>query len=127
MIARLQVETAGQRHRRADLELAAEVTDGLPLDTAAADEAIRSDPDEPPALVAAHLAYHAALKVVAAGGDGTAPLAAVRPSLGRLPSEVILRLWFSRLYYAVVSALIGAWLLACVVVGLGTAGGVVWF
>jgi len=126
-IASLPVETQHQRHQRAELELSADALEGLPLDTTAADGAIRSDLDLSPAITAAHLAYHAALKAVASGGDGVARLTEARPLVGALPPALVRRLWLNRLRYAVASAAGGAWLLLCLVVGLGTSGGVVWF
>jgi hypothetical protein len=73
------------------------------------------------------MAYHAALKAVASGSDGVAQLGEVRPLIGALPPALVRRLWLNRLRYAVVSALAGVWLWTCLVVALGTAGGVVWF
>lgn len=97
------------------------------IDTTAADLAISSDLDLSAALVAAHMAYHAALKAVASGSDGVAQLSEVRPLIGALPRALVRRLWLNRLRYAVASALAGAWLWTCLVVALGTASGVVWF
>jgi hypothetical protein len=126
-IASLPVGSAHERRRRADLEFAADALDGVSLDATAVDLAIRADPELSPEGVAAHLAYHAALKAVTTGGDGVALLIEARSHLGALPSAVTRRLWLNRLRYAVSSAVGAMWLWVCVVVALGTAGGAVWF
>ena len=126
-IAGLPTDTAPQRNRRADLEFAADALEGVTLDTTAADLATRADPDSPPASVAAHLAYRAALKAVTEGGNGVAQLSGSRPLIGALPPALGRRLWLDRMRYAVCSAVGAVWLWACLIVALGTAGGVVWF
>lgn len=126
-IANLPVETPQQRHRRADLEFAADVLDGPPIDTTAADLAIKSDLSLSPALAVAHVAYHAALEAVAGGGDGVVQLSDARPLIGEFPPALVRRVWLGRLRFVISSVVFGAWLWACLVVGLGTASGVVWF
>ncbi len=126
-IAAMPVETPADRRRRLDLQLVADAQEGLPIDTTAVDAAIREDPDQPPEEVAVHLAYHEALVEVDRGGDGLPPLLAARASLGSMPSDLSRRLWLYRFRYAAVSFAVGAWLLAMVLVGLATSGGVVWF
>ncbi|MGZ6267703.1 MAG: hypothetical protein ACXWNR_03970, partial [Candidatus Limnocylindrales bacterium] len=126
-IAAMPVETPADRRRRLDLELVADAQEGLPIDTTAVDAAIREDPDQPPEEVAVHLAYHEALVEVDRGGDGLPPLLAARAGLGSMPSDLSRRLWLHRFRYAAGSFAVGAWLLAMVLVGLATSGGVVWF
>lgn len=125
-IARLPVETPKQLHRRLDLETAADAASGRPIGSAAADDAVGHDDAASPVDRAAHLAYHAAVAAVGHGADGLPGLAAARPAIGRLPAPLVLRLWLIRLRFAAISALFGVWLFAALMVGLGTAGGVVW-
>lgn len=126
-IARLPVETPAQRHRRLDLQLAADAAAGRPIETASADDAVAEDPLATPAERAAHLAYHASVAATSRGTDGLPVIAAARPGLGRMPLGLTLRMYSIRLRFAAISALFGAWLLAAILVGLATAGGVVWF
>jgi hypothetical protein len=123
----MPLDTPGARRRRLELELVADAGEGLPLDTTAVEASIREDPDLAPEEVAVHLAYHRALAAVDGGGAGLNQLLAARASLGRLPSDLAWRLWLVRFQYAAASFVIGAWLLVTVLVGLATAGGVVWF
>jgi hypothetical protein len=127
IIAGMPARTARERRRRAELSLAADELQGLPLDTAAADEAMRADPGESPEVVAAHLGYHAALKAADEGGDCVSPLLQARPRLGRLTPALLVRIWIWRLIFTVSAAALGAWLIVGLVVGLATSGGVVWF
>ena len=126
-IARLPAETPGQLHRRLDLEQAADAAEGRPFDTAAAVAAISSDREASAAQRTADIANHEAIAAVGRGLDGLPILAAARPALGRLPFGLTLQLYSIRFRYAAISALFGAWLLAAILVGLATAGGVVWF
>jgi len=126
-IGRLPSGTPRQVHRRLDLELMADAAGGLAVASAAADQAVSCDPTATPAERAAHLAYHASVAAVSRRVDGLPGLAAARPGLGRLGPGLALRLWLIRLRFAALSTLIGAWLLLAVLVGLATAGGVVWF
>lgn len=126
-LAAMPIETPADRRRRLDLLMAADAHEGLPIDTTAVDAAIREDPDQPPEEVAVHLAYHEALVEVDRGGDGLPALLAARASLGRLPSDLSRRLWLHRFRYAAGSFAVGAWLLAMVLVGMASSGGVVWF
>jgi hypothetical protein len=126
-ISAMPLDTPGARRRRLELELVADAGEGLPLDTTAVEASIREDPDLAPEDVAVHLAYHRALAAVDGGGAGLNQLLAARASLGRLPSDLARRLWLVRFQYAAASFVIGAWLLVTVLVGLATAGGVVWF
>ncbi len=126
-IAAMPVKTPDDRRRRLELELAVDAHEGLAIDTTAVDASIREDPDQPPEEAAVHLAYHRALAEVDAGRDGLPALLAARSSLGRLPSDLAMRLWVARFRYAAASLLVGAWLLVMVLVGLATSGGVVWF
>ena len=126
-IARLAAETPAQLHRRLDLQLAADAADGRPIETAAADDAAAADSVAAPVTRAVHLAYHASVAAASHGSDGLPALAAARPALGRLPAGLTLQLYSTRFRYAAISALFGAWLLAAILVGMGTAGGVVWF
>jgi hypothetical protein len=126
-LAAMPLETLGDRRRRLDLQITADAHEGLPIDTTAVDDAIREDPDQPPEEAAVHLAYHEALVEVDRGGDGLPALLAARSPLGRLPSDLSRRLWLHRFRYAAGSFLVGAWLLAMVLVGLATSGGAVWF
>lgn len=126
-IARLPAETPTQRHRRLDLQLAADAAVGRPIETASADDAVAADPSATPVERAVHLAYHASVAATSRGTDGLPVIAAARPALGRLPFGLTLQLYSIRLRFAAISALFGAWLLAAILVGLATAGGVVWF
>lgn len=126
-IAGLPTATAHDRSRRHDLELVADAYEGLPLDATAADAAMTADPDETPVRTAVVRAYHAALVSIADGGDGLSRLASVRPGLGRLSSAVRRRLALVRLQFVIISALIGVWVLACVLVALASSSGLVWF
>ena len=125
-IARLEAATPAQIHRRRDLQLAVDATDGRAIDSGPSDEAASSDPAAARAAVAAHLGYHAAVAAESRGADGLAILVAARPALGRLPVRLTLRLAVIRFRFAAISALFGAWLLVAIVVGLGSSGGVVW-
>jgi len=126
-IARLSVETPGQLHRRLDLEQAADAAEGLPIDSAAAVAAISSDAGATATRRTADTAYHESVAAVSRGSDGPPILAAARPALGRLPLALSLQLYAIRFRYAAISALFGAWMLAAILVGLATAGGVVSF
>jgi len=126
-ISAMPVDTPGARRRRLELELVGDAGEGLPIDTTAVEASIREDPDLAPEDVAAHLAYYRALAEVDGGGTGLPQLLAARASLGRLPSDLAWRLWLVRFQYAAASLIVGAWLLVTVLVGLATAGGVVWF
>lgn len=126
-IASLPAESPADLHQREDFRLAADAAEGLPVDVTAADETLKNDPASEPAARAVHLGYHAAIAAESRGIDGLPALAAARPALGRLPAALALRLWVIRFRNAVVSALFGAWLLAAILVGLATSGGVVWF
>lgn len=97
------------------------------IDITAVEVASSSDPGLSPGLVAAHMAYRAALKAVASGSDGVAQLGEARPLIGALPLALVRRLWLNRLRYVIASAIAGAWLWTCLIVALGTASGVVWF
>ena len=121
----LPINTPGERRRRLELEIEADAFWYRPLDTSAADDAVRSDPELSPAEVTARLAYHAALAAVARGGDGAAGLAAARPTLGRLPADLVRRLWLARLRYALAAAFVGAWLLVAMLVAASSASGTV--
>jgi type IV secretory pathway TrbF-like protein len=46
---------------------------------------------------------------------------------GRLPAAYARRIWTGRLMSVIVAVAIGVWVLAAMLVGLATAGGVVWF
>ena len=128
-IGRLPAATPAQLHRQCDLLLAADSSDGRPIETraTAADEAASSDETAMPAIRTVHLAYHAAVVATARGSDGLGLLAAARPVLGRLPSRLSLQLFVIRFRFVAVSLLFGAWLLVAILVGLATSGGVVWF
>ena len=126
-VARLPDETPARVHRRLDLQLAADSSDGRVVDGEEADDAVRDDPNATTAKRAVHLAYHASVAAVSRGADGLAELAAARPAIGRLPVGLTLRLLVIRFRFAAISALFGAWLLVAVLVGLATSGGVVWF
>jgi hypothetical protein len=126
-IARLPSETPAQRHRRLDLQLAADAAGGRPLEAAPADDAALADQSAAQDARAAHLAYHASVAAASHGADGLPVLAAARPALGRLPRALVVQLYAIRFRYAAISALFGAWLLVAILVGLATAGGVVWF
>jgi hypothetical protein len=125
-IARLPAETPAQLHRRLDLQLAADAADGRPIAAASADDAAAADSVAAPVTRAVHLAYHASVAAASHGGDGLPALAAARPALGRLPAGLTLQLYSIRFRFAAISALFGAWLLAAILVGMGTAGGAVW-
>jgi hypothetical protein len=126
-IASLLDETPARVHRRLDLQLAADSTDGRVVDSEEADNAVRDDPDATAATRAAHLGYHTSVAAVSRGTDGLAALAAARPAIGRLPVGLTIRLLVIRFRFAAISILFGAWLLVAVLVGLATSGGVVWF
>jgi hypothetical protein len=126
-IAAMPESTPKERRLRLDLQLAADAAAGLPLDATAADAALREDRDQAPTEVAVHLAYHQAIVEVARDGDGLPALLAVRPLLDPLPPDLVRRLWVARFQYSATSLLVGVWLLAMVLVGLATSGGVVWF
>ncbi len=126
-IAGLPTATPRDRSRRQDLELLANAYEGRPIDTAAADAAISSDPEMSQLRIAVSLAYHAALRSTAEGGDGLSQLAAVRPEIGRLSNSVRRRLALVRLRFAIISALIGVWVLVSVLVALASSSGLVWF
>lgn len=124
---RLPTGSARERHRRFDLEMALDAKEGRPLDVAAADAALREDAEMPGVEKGLHLAYHAALLAADRGGDCVRPLVAARASAGPMPRAFARRIRLVR-YRGVIAALvIGAWLLAAVLVGAATAGGVVWF
>lgn len=126
-ISRLPSESAHDRHRLRELELALAIDEGRPLDTVAADDALRADKETSPAVRDLHLAYHAALMAVDRGGDGIAPLTAARAVAGPLPAGYHRRILVRRFQSALLAALLGAWLLAAILVGMATSGGVVWF
>jgi len=123
----LPTGSARERHRRLDLEIALDAKEGRPLDIAAADDALREDVEMPEVEKGLHLAYHAALLAADLGRDCVTPLVAARALAGPIPPGYARRMWLTR-YRAVIAALvIGAWLLAAVLVGAATSGGVVWF
>ena len=126
-IARLPAETPAQRHRRLDLQLAADAAAGRPIETASADEAVAADSTAAPVARAVHLAYHASVAITSRGIDGLPILAAARPAIGRMPLGLAVQLYSIRFRFAAISALFGAWLLVAILVGLATSGGVVWF
>jgi hypothetical protein len=126
-IGKLPAETPEQRRRRSDLRLAADAAAGRRADYEAADEAVVADPAADPVARAVHLAYHGAVSATSNGADGLPLLAGARPAIGRLPLPHALRLYAIRFRYAAISVLFGSWLLAAVLVGLATSGGVVWF
>ncbi len=119
--------TAAQLHSRLDFELAADAAGGRAIDISAVDDAAGRDTAADPAARVVHLAYHASVAAASRGIDGLPSLAAARPALGRLPAALTPRLALLRFRYAAVSASFGAWLLAATLIGLATAGGVVWF
>ena len=80
-----------------------------------------------PTGMALHLALHAAIAAESRGESGLPALASVRPALGTLRGRWALRVLGIRFRLAGVSVLWAAWLLAVVLVGLATSGGVVWF
>lgn len=126
-IALLPAETPAQLHRRRDLQLAADAAAGLPIETLSADDAIAADPSAALVARAVHLAYHASVAATSRGTDGLPVLVAARPAIGRLPLGLALQLYSIRFRFVAISALFGAWLLVAILVGLATAGGVVWF
>jgi hypothetical protein len=126
-IATLPAETPERVHRRLDLEMAVAAAEGAAIDAAPADQAVAGDPTSTPVARAAHIAYHASVAAVSRGGDGLVALEAARSAIGRLPVRLSLQLLAIRFRFAAISALFGAWLLAAVLVGLATSGGVVWF
>jgi hypothetical protein len=126
-ISRLPTESTRDRFRRLDLDLALAAMEGGPLDTGAADDAIRADIETPQIERDLHLAYHAALKAIDGGGDAIEPLTRARWAAGRPPSAYARRIWARRLSGVIAAVAIGVWVLAAVLVGLATAGGVVWF
>ena len=126
-ISRLPTESARDRLRRLDLELALATMEGGPLDTTAADAAMRADIETPSVERDLHLAYHAALKAIDSGGDAIETLTRARLAAGRLPAAYARRIWTGRLMGVMAAVAIGVWVLAAMLVGLATAGGVVWF
>jgi hypothetical protein len=95
---------------------------------AASDDAAAPDAQAAPSVEqGAALAYRAAVDSTSRGLDGLAALAAARPDAGALSSKQMVRLWLIRLRYAIASAVVGAWVLAAILVAMATAGGVVWF
>ena len=73
------------------------------------------------------LGFNAALVAVGRGGDAIGPLVAARASAGRLPGATARRVLLARYRHAIASVVVGVWLLAALLVGMATAGGVVWF
>ena len=126
-IAQLPVASARDRRIRTGLELVADAYQGLPIDTTAADAALSADPDLPPAQIAVRLAHNSAVASIDRGGDGQAELAAARSQIGLLSSVVRRRVALLRFRFALISALVGAWVLVSLVVALSTSSGVVWF
>lgn len=119
--------TPAQLHRRLDLELAADAAGGRAIEISAVDDAAARDTAADPVAVTVHLAFHASVAAASNGIDGLPILATARPALGRLPAALTLKLGLMRFRPASVSASFGAWLLAATLIGLATAGGVVWF
>ncbi|MGA3029141.1 MAG: hypothetical protein ABSE58_00200 [Candidatus Limnocylindrales bacterium] len=126
-ISNLPSDSAHDSHRRLDLELALDAKEGRPLDTTAANDALRADDGTPQVERELHLAYHAALLAVDRGGDGIAPLTAARAAAGRMPSGYRRRILAWRYRYVGGALAVGAWLIAALLVGMATSGGVVWF
>lgn len=127
VIASLPTTTPAECRLRCERELEAAAFGFRPLDTNAADEAVRADEAQSPAEVAACLAYHVALSAVAGGGDGLVELAAARSVVGPLPAELIRRLWLGRLRFAILALFMGAWILVAILVAIATSSGVVLF
>jgi len=126
-ISKLPSETPHDHHRRLDLELALDAREGRPLDTTAADEALRADISLPAVERDLHLAYHAAVMAIDRGGDGIAPLTAARALAGPLPAGHRRRILAWRYRYVGGALAVGVWLIAALLVGMATSGGVVWF
>ena len=124
-IAALPVGTPRENRERFELEMDAAAFELRPLEFAAADEAIRADGALSPAERAVRLAYHAALAAVARGGDGLAELAAARPTIDRLPPDLLRRVWLGRLRFAVLAVVLEVWILVAILVALSTASGTV--
>lgn len=125
VIAALPTATPGERREKLELELDADAFELQPLAIDAADDAVRADAERSSAEIATRLAYHAALAAVARGGDGIVELAAARPAIGRLPAELIRRVWLGRLRFAILAAVLEIWILVAIVVAMSTASGVV--
>jgi hypothetical protein len=126
-IAAMPVATPQDVSRRLELQLTADACAGDPIDPSAADAALRSDTARTPTEIAVRLAFNAAMVSIARNGDGIAELAAARPAIGRPPAAMRRNLLFIRLRYALISAGVGVWVIACLLVAMATAGGVVWF
>jgi hypothetical protein len=125
--SRLPTGSAHERHQRLEIELALAAHTGQSIDTSAADEATREDTEIGDVERVLELAYHAAALAIDQGGDGIAPLAAGRLAAGPMPVPYRKKVLLARFWNVAASLAIGLWLLAAVLVGMATAGGVVWF
>lgn len=114
-------------HLLRELELSLAIDEGRPVDTAAADDALRADTETSPAERELHLAYHAALLAVQRGDDGITPLTPALAGAGRIPPRYRRRILVWRFRAALLAAWLGIWLIAAMLVGMATSGGVVWF
>ena len=74
-----------------------------------------------------HLGFDTALAALARGDDGIGPLAAARASAGPMPRAYARSVLLARYRHVIASVVVGVWLLAALLVGMATAGGVVWF
>lgn len=126
-VSELPSDSAHDSHRRLDLERALDGREGRPLDMRAADEALRADTAMPAVERDLHLAYHAALIAADSGGDGIAPLVAARAAAGRMPTGYGRRILIFRYKNPLAAIAVGIWLIAALLVGMATSGGVVWF
>lgn len=125
VIAALPSSTPGELRERLELELDADAFESRPLVVGAADDSVRADTGQSAAEIEVRLAYHAALAAVSCGGDGLAELAKARPAIGRLPDQLVRRLWLGRLRFAVLAFFLEVWILVSILVALSAASGTV--
>jgi len=97
------------------------------MDGVAADRAVSREPTASFGELAANPADRSSVRAGDREVDGLPGRASARLATGRPGPGSALRVWLVRFRFAVVTALFGPWLLAAILVGLATAGGVVWF
>jgi hypothetical protein len=127
LISRLPTSSAQERQARLALEFSLAVHELRPVDSTALNEALREDPQISESERVLRLGFHAALEEIDRGGEGIAPLLASRIAAGAMPRAFRPRMFLAHYRNVLASLAIGVWLLVATLVGMATAGGVVWF